>query len=81
MSDVKTVVSMLEVMDKRLDSIDITLAKQAKDLEYHIKRTDLLQDEMKPIKEHVTLVTTAVKILMSIGALLGFVAGVYAAFK
>ena len=81
MSDVKTVVSMLEIMDKRLDSIDITLAKQAKDLEYHIKRTDLLQDDMKPIKEHVTLVTTGVKILVSMGAIIGFVAGVYAAFK
>lgn len=81
MSDVKVVIGMLEGMDKRLDSIDITLARQAKDLEYHIKRTDLLEAEVKPIREHVTLITTGVKILMGLGALIGFIAGVYAAFK
>jgi hypothetical protein len=44
----------------RLSSVDVTLAKQASDLEYHIKRTDLLEaqvsrvaDEVTPIKEHV----------------------------
>lgn len=81
MSDIRTVIIMLEGMDKRLDSIDITLVKQAKDLEYHIKRTDLLQDEVKPIKEHVTLVTTGIKIIMGMGALIGFIVGVYAALK
>lgn len=81
MSDDRIVIGMLEGMDKRLDSIDITLAKQAKDLEYHIKRTDLLQDEMKPIKEHVTLVKASIKIIMGIGAVIGFIAGVYAALK
>lgn len=81
MSDIKTVVVMLEGMDKRLDSIDITLAKQAKDLEYHIKRTDLLQDEVKPLKDHVNMITAGIKILMGIGAVIGFIAGVYAALK
>lgn len=81
MSDFKSIFDILEKINRRLDSIDINLANQGKDLEYHIKRTDMLQDEMKPIREHVTLVTTGSKLLIAAGAFLGFLAGVYAAFK
>jgi len=81
MDDVKMVIDKLETMDKRLDSIDITLVKQAKDLEYHIKRTDILQEMVVPMQEHVSLVNTTMKVLMALGGLIGFIATIYVAIK
>lgn len=34
----------VDKMDDHLHNVDVTLAKQAKDLEYHIERTNILQD-------------------------------------
>ncbi len=81
MSDVKQVIDKLEVMDKRLDNIDITLTKQAKDLEYHILRTNILQDKIQPIEKHVIFINNATKIIIAIGSFIGFCAMIYAAIK
>lgn len=53
MADSK-LIEKLEKLDSRLDSIDVTLAKQAKDLEYHIKRTDLLEQDMSATADSIT---------------------------
>lgn len=53
-------------IDKVVDeitSIQITLAKQHISLETHIKRTDLLENEVRPIKKHVTMVDGVFKFL------------------
>lgn len=81
MSDSKAILEKLEKMDSRLDNIDITLAKQAKDLEYHIKRTDLLEDKLIPVEKHVSLVNTAFKVLLGLGTFIGFIVGIYSALK
>jgi len=41
MSDNKYIADKLDKLDERLDSIDITLAKQNVSLEHHIKRTEI----------------------------------------
>lgn len=83
--DIKDLQKTLEKMDKKADvnhkdiqdkisSIDSTLIKQSKDLEYHIKRTDLLDDEIKGVKvttrqtqDHVTKVEFFFKVIKWIG--------------
>lgn len=81
----------LDKMDQKLDriedkisNIDVTLAKQAKDLEHHIYRTDLaehnielLRTEIQPVKRHVAIVDASLKIIGAIASIVTFAAGVY----
>lgn len=75
----KKIDSKQDEMSERINLIEITLAKNTSDVEYHIKRTNLLEDhiktiegDMKPINEHVTFVKNLMKIIASVGALLVF---------
>ena len=40
----------LEKIDERIDSIDKHLAVYNSQLRFHIKRTDMLEEELKPLK-------------------------------
>lgn len=60
----------VDKIEDSISNIDITLAKQSKDLEHHIFRTDLaeqnlelLRAEMQPIKKHVALMDAGLKIM------------------
>jgi archaellum component FlaC len=73
----------LDKVEERISSIDITLAKQAKDLEHHIYRTDLaesniemLRSEMQPVKKHVALMDASLKVIGAIATIVTFVLGV-----
>jgi len=44
-----------KVVDK-ITCIEVTLGKQHVCLEEHIRRTNLLEDQMKPVTEHVAMV-------------------------
>jgi hypothetical protein len=80
----------LDIQTERLGSVDTTLAKQAKDLEYHIYRTDLLQaliqdmeNEVAPITTHVQRIRAMGWVLTGVVALLGVVStavGIWKAF-
>ena len=66
----------IDKLDDRLDSIDKTLVKQAASLDEHIRRTNLLEDEMrglkiemKPVEEHVQQVKGAAKFIALISVL------------
>lgn len=71
-------------IESKISSIDVTLAKQAKDLEHHIYRTDLaeqsiemIRQEMQPIKKHVNLVDAALKVMGAIASVVTFCAALY----
>jgi hypothetical protein len=51
MSDIKTVISKLDKLDERIDSIDITLAKQHVSLDEHIRRTELNEKALELMAE------------------------------
>ncbi len=57
---------ILERIDGRLDSIDKTLVAQQKSLDEHIRRTEILEKEVVPLKEQ----STQIKILIRVGAVL-----------
>jgi archaellum component FlaC len=74
----------LDKVEDKLSSIDVTLAKQAKDLEHHIYRTDLaeqnleiLRTEMQPVKKHVALMDATLKVIGSIASVVTFIAALY----
>lgn len=57
---------MTDKLDKIADSIsriDRTLAGQAVQLADHIRRTQLVEDDIKPIKVHVARIDGAAKLL------------------
>lgn len=60
-----------KIIDK-IGSIDVTLAAQHVSLTDHIRRTELLEKEIEPIKKHVSMVHGAMK-LIGLGTVLASV--------
>lgn len=56
----------LDKQDSRLDSIDRTQAVQTKQLKEHIRRTEILETQMVPIKRHVDTINLMAKILVGV---------------
>jgi hypothetical protein len=84
MSDelMKLVLDQLEKMDGKLDAtredigqIKTIQAEQAKDLEYHILRTNILEDAFRPVERHVGYVNGFFKILIGAGVVAGAIKG------
>lgn len=63
----------IERLDNNVDSINMTLARQEVHLAEHIRRTELLEEEMKPVRDHVNRVNALMLLLGGILALLGAV--------
>lgn len=55
----------------RITSIDVTLAAQHVSLREHIKRSDLLEAQMKPIERKINMVEGALKLIGLIAVLVG----------
>lgn len=64
----------LDKLDNRVDNVDVTLAKQEVSLSEHIRRTALLEEDVRPIKKHVNNVQGALKLLGLISLLAGIAA-------
>ena len=60
--DNKRLEDKIDKLDGRLDKIDIKQAEMNQDLKYHIKRTDLIEAELRPIKKHVDIMNLLAKI-------------------
>ena len=59
----------LDGLSEHLSSIDVTLAAQHVSLRDHIRRTEILETELKPIKAHVDRVSGALKLITLLAAL------------
>lgn len=71
---------LLVRINDRLNKINTTLTEVKSDLKYHIKRTDMLEDEMKPVKKHILIVNTLCKLSLIILGAIGTIAGVIRVF-
>lgn len=71
--DIAKVEGKIDKMDDRLDKIDTHLAVYNEQLKEHIRRTELLEADVEPIKVHVNKVHGALKLLGSVGILLGII--------
>ena len=61
----------VEIIDSRIDNIDITLAKQHEQLAEHIKRTAQNETQIKHINRHVYMVEGALKLFGVLSVILG----------
>lgn len=57
------VADKIEKLDERLDSIDKTLVKQEANLKEHMRRTELLEEDLRPIRRHVNMLEGSLKFL------------------
>lgn len=67
-------------LDKVVDEISEikeTTAKQQVSLDYHIKRTDLLEEKLEPVEAHVQLVSSLFKIIGGIAVIAGIVSVIF----
>lgn len=53
----------VDKLDERLDKIDVHLAEYNTQLGIHIKRTEMLEKDVAPIKDHVSQVKGIVKFI------------------
>jgi hypothetical protein len=63
MDNTRKLEDKLDRIDSRIDNIDITLARQSEILDIHVKRTNLLEEALKPIENHVAMVNGALKLI------------------
>lgn len=84
MSDIKYVIQKLDKLDERLDSVDVTLAKQHISLEEHMKRSsqneeqiDLLRTEsderLKKLESNKDMIMGGITVLATLGGILAWI--------
>lgn len=59
----------IDKLDTRLDSIDVTLAAQHVSLKEHMRRTELLEDAVVPLKKHVGRIQGAFAFIGSVATI------------
>lgn len=65
----KRIEDKLDLLTDKVYSIDKTMDRNTNSLEVHIKRTEILEAEMKPVKSHVNLMNNIAKIIIFLGIL------------
>jgi len=68
----------LDKIDNRISSIDITLSNQHQSLKEHMRRTELLEVAIEPIKVHVSMVHGALKLLGAFAVIAASIEGIVA---
>jgi predicted nuclease with TOPRIM domain len=66
----------IDHIQEKISSIDVTLAKQHESLEIHIKRTNILEQKLEPVENHVVAVNTVLKVIGFSALALGIIEGV-----
>lgn len=71
--DIKRVEVKVDKVDEKLDIIDNHMGVYNQQLKEHMRRTELLEEELKPIVKHVSMVQGALTVLTSSGIILGII--------
>lgn len=61
--------NQLEKISNRLDSMDKTLVRQTLSLEEHMRRTEVLEDTLIPLKSFIDRCKGALTLVAGVGAL------------
>jgi hypothetical protein len=71
----------IDDQNSHLASIDTTLMAQHVSLRDHVRRTALLEAELKPIKRHVNMVDGAIKLVILLAAVAAIVEAAHLVMK
>ncbi len=61
----------IDDQNEHLSSIDVTLMSQHASIKEHIRRTGLLENELRPIKRHVYMVQGALAFITLLATIVG----------
>ena len=53
----------IDKISDKVEIINVTLAGQHETLKEHIRRTEILEDQIRPIQKHVTIVSTGLRLI------------------
>lgn len=81
MADLERIFDKIDKISEDIYEINISLAKNTISLEEHIRRTNLLEEEIKPVKAHVNLVESIFKIIGFLSIISGIVVAIYEVWK
>lgn len=73
--------SKLDRVEARLDAMDVHMTKYNSELEFHIARTNQIEDNLLPVVKHVEQMRGAAKLLAAVAAVSTFLVGIWQAFK
>ena len=68
----------LDKVVEKIGSIDVTMARNTEQLAEHMRRTELLEEEVKPISTHVANLKGVTKLLAILALLAGVIEGAVA---
>jgi|WetSurMetagenome_2_1015567.scaffolds.fasta_scaffold145312_3 hypothetical protein len=72
---------VLSSISKELIKNNIILQKQEKNIDEHIKRTNLLEEKLEPVEKHVHLMNTLSKIIVGLTGIIGTIIAIISLFK
>lgn len=61
----------LEVVVEKIHAIDKTMERNTASLEEHVKRTNLLEEKLTPVEDHVKAVNAVLKFIGALSILAG----------
>lgn len=71
--NIQRIEDKLDRLQDKLSSIDSTLAAQHVSIAEHIRRTNILENDLKPVKRHVTMVEGVLKFLGALAMVAGLI--------
>lgn len=74
--DQKRLEDKLDKISDKIGNIDVTLARQEVSLSEHIRRTNLLEEKLKPIEKHVAVINGGLKFVGIFGVFVGILEGI-----
>lgn len=74
--DERRIEDKIDKIIEKVNTIDVTLAKQQVTLDEHVRRTNLLEEKMEPVEKHVTIVNGCLKIIAALGTIIGLIHGI-----
>lgn len=71
----------IKEIQKSINNIDVTLARQNASLEEHIRRTEILESKITPVEVHVHMINGALKFVGLLALIAGFAASIVKIFE
>lgn len=75
------ILDKLDKLQENMNEMDKTLVRNTDSLELHMKRTDLLEESIKPIRKHVLMAEAVLKLMGLTAVVSSFIAVLYKVFQ
>jgi archaellum component FlaC len=78
---IERIEAKIDDIGEHINDTNVILAKQHESLKDHMRRTELLEEAIKPVQKHVSMVDGAMRLIGITAALAAIVEGVRLLFR